>query len=118
MISILDPRAWIAAVVLCAASVGIGYWRGNVVGKATIQVKWDTETAERQAVVAQSFANAVDAAHQASQAYQETRQNEQDRIRIVKETVVRTVRGICFDDAGLRVINEAISGVPAAAASR
>ena len=30
MISILDPRAWISAVVLCVASVGIGYWRGNL----------------------------------------------------------------------------------------
>lgn len=32
MISILDPRALIAAIALCAASVGIGYWRGNVAG--------------------------------------------------------------------------------------
>lgn len=37
MISILDPRAWISAVVLCVASVGIGYWRGNVAGKASVQ---------------------------------------------------------------------------------
>lgn len=41
MISILDPRAWIAAVALCVASVGIGYWRGNVAGRASVQAKWD-----------------------------------------------------------------------------
>ena len=51
MISVLDPRAWIAAVVLCAAAVGLGYWRGNVNGKATVQAKWDA------AVIAWDAAN-------------------------------------------------------------
>ncbi|MFV0601763.1 MAG: hypothetical protein ACK5NE_08090 [Brachymonas sp.] len=41
MISILDPRAWIAAIALCAASVGLGYWRGNVAGKGAVQARWD-----------------------------------------------------------------------------
>lgn len=45
MISILDPRAWIAAVVLCVASVGIGYWRGNVAGvlRNGAQSSWRTD---------------------------------------------------------------------------
>ena len=47
MISILDPRAWIAAIALCAASVGIGYWRGNVAGKASVQAAWNQERAEQ-----------------------------------------------------------------------
>ena len=49
MISILDPRALIAAIALCAASVGIGYWRGNVAGKASVQAAWNQERAEQAA---------------------------------------------------------------------
>ena len=116
MISLLDPKVWVVTVVVCAASAGVGYWRGNVNGKASVQAKWDAETAERQAVVAQSFASAVDAAHQASQAYQETKQNEQERIRVVRETVVRTVTGLCFDERSLFHVNQAISGVQPASA--
>jgi hypothetical protein len=65
MISILDPRAWIAAVALCVASVGIGYWRGNVAGRATVQAKWDAaalkwneETRKQE----QGYANKIDQA--------------------------------------------------------
>ena len=54
MISILDPRALIAAIALCAASVGIGYWRGNVAGKASVQAAWNQERAEQAAIVAQA----------------------------------------------------------------
>lgn len=116
MISLLDPKMWLIAIVLCAGSGAVGYWRGNVSGKATVQAKWDAETAERQAVVAQSFASAVDAAHQASQAYQETKQNEAERSRVVRETVVRTVTGLCFDERSLFHVNQAISGVQPASA--
>lgn len=65
MISILDPRAWIAAVVLCVASMGIGYWRGNTNGKATVQAKWDAAivaeniTREKQR---QEYENKIDLA--------------------------------------------------------
>ena len=54
MISILDHRVWVAAVVLCVASVGIGYWRGNVAGRASVQAKWDKERAEQQAAALRS----------------------------------------------------------------
>ena len=66
MISILDPRAWISAVVLCVASVGIGYWRGNVAGRASVQAKWDAaalkwneETRKQEQGYADRIAQAV-----------------------------------------------------------
>lgn len=65
MISILDPRAWIAAIALCAASVGIGYWRGNTNGKATVQAKWDTAVIAWDATnkkQEQEYANKIDQA--------------------------------------------------------
>lgn len=65
MISILDPRVWIAAVVLCAASLGIGHWRGNVNGKATVQAKWDAAALvwqEQNRKQEQEYANKIDQA--------------------------------------------------------
>ena len=118
MISILGPRAWIAAVALCVASVGIGYWRGNVAGRASVQAKWNQERAEQQAAASQNFANAVAAANEASAAYQQGKANEQERIRMIRQTVVRTVAGPCLSDDGLRNVNEAIGGVPPASAAR
>ena len=66
MISILDPRAWIAAVALCAAALGIGYWRGNVAGRASVQAKWDAaalmwqaENRKQEQVYAQAIEKAI-----------------------------------------------------------
>lgn len=66
MISILGPRAWIAAVALCVASVGIGYWRGNVAGRASVQAKWDAadlmwqaENRKQEQVYAQAIEKAI-----------------------------------------------------------
>ena len=87
-------------------------------GAATVQAKWDAASAQHQINVEQSLANAMAAANQASQAYQEGKQNEQERIRIVRETVTSTVTGPCLDDAGLFNVNQAIGGVPAASAAR
>ena len=118
MISILDPRALIAAIALCAASVGIGYWRGNVAGKASVQAAWNQERAEQAAIVAQAASADATAGQQASATYQRGLQDEKERIRVVRETVVRTVTGPCLDDRGLRITNQAIGGVPAASAAR
>ena len=64
--SILDPRAWIAAVALCAAALCIGYWRGNVAGRASVQAKWDAaalkwneETRKQEQGYADKIAHAV-----------------------------------------------------------
>lgn len=118
MISILDPRAWIAAVALCVASVGVGYWRGNVSGKAGVQAAWDKERAEQQAAVAAATITDMTAGQQASATYQQGLQDEKTRIKIIRETVVRTVAGPCLDADGLRHVNTAIGGVPPASAAR
>ena len=118
MISILDPRAWIAAVALCAASVGIGYWRGNVAGRASVQAKWDKERAEQQAAVSAATISDMTAAQQASNSYQGVISNDKERIKVIRETVVRTVTGPCLSDDWLRLANQAIGGVPSASAAR
>ena len=118
MISILDPRAWIAAVALCVASVGIGYWRGNVAGRASVQAKWDAEKlAQQQAVIAATQAD-MQAGQIASAEYKKGKVDETERIRVVRETVIRTVTGPCLDIDGLRNVNTAIGGVSAASAAR
>ena len=87
-------------------------------GAASVQAKWDAASAQHQINVEQSLANAMAAANAASLAYQTEKTNEAERIRIVRETVARTVSGPCFDDAGLFNVNQAIGGVPAASAAR
>ena len=118
MISILDPRAWIAAVVLCVASVGIGYWRGNVAGKAAVHAAWDKERAEQQAAVTAATISDMTAGQRASATYQRGLQDEKARIKVIRDVVVRTVAGPCFDADGLRHVNTAIGGVPPASAAR
>ena len=118
MISILDPRALIAAIALCAASVGIGYWRGNVAGKASVQAAWNQERAEQAAIVAQAASADTAAGQQASATYQRGLQDEKARIKVIRDVVVRTVAGPCFDADGLRHVNTAIGGVPPASAAR
>lgn len=49
MISLLDPKVWITAVLIAASSVSIGYWRGTKVGAAGVQTKWDAAVIEWQA---------------------------------------------------------------------
>ena len=118
MISILDPRAWIAAVALCVASVGIGYWRGNVAGRASVQAKWDAERlAQQQAVIAATQAD-MQAGQIASADYKKGKVDETERIRVVRETVIRTVTGPCLDDRGLFHVNAAIGGISSASAAR
>ena len=90
MISILDPRALIAAIALCAASVGIGYWRGNVAGKASVQAAWNQERAEQAAIVAQAASADATAGQQASATYQRGLQDE----KILANWEMRSSRNI------------------------
>ena len=87
-------------------------------GAASVQTKWDAASAQHQINVEQSLANAMAAANAASLAYQTEKTNEAERIRVVRETVIRTVTGPCLSDDGVRLANQAISGVPAASAAR
>lgn len=118
MMSILDPRAWIAGVALCVVCAGIGYWRGNVAGKASVQAAWNQERAEQAAIVAQAASADATAGQQASATYQRSLQDEKARIKVIRDVVVRTVAGPCFDADGLRHVNTAIGGVPPASAAR
>ena len=108
-----------AAVLAFAGLMVHAYGRSRYnAGAATVQAKWDAASAQHQINVEQSLANAMAAANAASLAYQTEKTNEAERIRTIKQTVVRTVSGPCLDDAGLFNVNQAIGGVPAASATR
>ena len=108
-----------AAVLAFAGLMVHAYGRSRYnAGAASVQAKWDAASAQYQINVEQSLANAMAVANQSSLAYQPEKTNEAKRIRIVRETVTSTVTGPCLDDAGLRNVNEAIGGLPAASASR
>ena len=112
---------WLAgAIVLALAGLMVhAYGRSRYnAGAASVQAKWDSASAQHQINVEQSLANAMAAANAASLAYQTEKTNEAERIRVVRETVVRTVTGPCLDADGLRLANQAISGVPPASAAR
>ena len=112
---------WLAgAAVLAFAGLMVhAYGRSRYnAGAASVQAKWDAALAQHQINVEQSLANAMAAANAASLAYQTEKTNEAKRIRVVRETVTRTVAGPCLDDRGLFHVNTAISGVPAASAAR
>ena len=121
MIFVIKHWRWLAgAAVLAFAGLMVhAYGRSRYnAGAATVQAKWDAASAQHQINVEQSLANAMAAANQASQAYQTEKTNEAERIRVVRETVIRTVSGPCLDDAGLFNVNQAISGISAASSAR
>ena len=108
-----------AAVLAFAGLMVHAYGRSRYnAGAASVQAKWDAASEQHQIAVEQSLANAMAAANAASLAYQTEKTNEAERIRVVRETVIRTVTGPCLDDAGLFNVNTAIGGVPPASASR
>ncbi len=116
--TLLDPRVWIAALLIALAGFGLGYLRGNANGKAATQAQWDKAKLEQQQAVAQAKERDIKAANAASVDYQKERASNAEQTRIVRQTVVRTVTGPCFDDDGVRHLNAAISGLPAASAAR
>ena len=100
-----------AAVLAFAGLMVHAYGRSRYnAGAATVQAKWDAASAQHQINVEQSLANAMAVANQSSQAYQTEKTNEAERIRVVRETVVRTVTGPCLDERGVGIINNAIKG--------
>ena len=121
MIFALKHWRWLAGAALLAFAAlmvhAYGRSRYNA-GSASVQTKWDAASAQHQINVEQSLANAIAAANAASLAYQTEKTNEAERIRVVRETVTRTVTGPCLDERGLFHVNAAISGVPAASAAR
>ena len=116
--TLLDPRVWIAALLIAVAGFGLGYLRGNVAGKASVQAQWDKERAALQAAVTEAKDKDINQGQQASARYQEQKANEKERIRVVRQVVTRTVTGECFDAGSLQHLNEAIRPVSAASAAR
>ena len=112
---------WLAgtAVLAFAALMVHAYGRSRYnAGAASVQATWDAASAQHQINVEHSLANAMAAANQASLAYQTEKTNEAERIRVVRETVTRTISGPCLDDRGLRLANQAIGGVQPASTAR
>ena len=108
-----------AAVLAFAGLMVHAYGRSRYnAGAASVQAKWDAASAQHQINVEQSLANAMAAANAVSLAYQTEKTNEAKRIRVVRETVTRTVTGPCLDANGLRLANQAIGGISAASAAR
>ena len=108
-----------ASVLAFAALMVHAYGRSRYnAGAASVQAKWDTAKAEQAQIAASAAAADTAAGQQASATYQQGKANEQERIRVVRETVIRTVTGPCLDDRGLRITNQAIGGVPSASAAR
>ncbi len=118
MMTLLDPRVWIAALLVALAGFGLGYLRGNANGKADVQAQWDKERAALQAAVTEAKDKDINQGQQASARYQEQKANEKERIRVVRQVVTRTVTGECFDADSLRLVNETIRPVSAASAAR
>ena len=121
LIFALKHWRWLAgaAVLAFAGFMVHAYGRSRYnAGAASVQAKWDAASAQHQINVEQSLANAMAVANQSSLAYQTEKTNEAERIRTIKQTVVRTVSGPCLDDAGLFNVNQAIGGISAASAAR
>ena len=116
--TLLDPRVWIAALLIALAGFGLGYLRGNANGKAAVQAQWDKAKLEQQQAITQAKDKDINQGQQASAHYQEQKANEKERIRVVRQVVTRTVTGECFDAGSLQHINEAIRPVSAASAAR
>ena len=116
--TLLDHRVWIAALLIVLAGFGLGYLRGKAHGKAAVQAQWDKERAALQAAVTEAKDKDINHGQRASAHYQEQKTNEAERIRVVRETVTRTVTGPCLGPDSVRLINETIRPVPAASAAR
>ena len=121
MIFVIKHWRWLAgAAVLAFAGLMVhAYGRSRYnAGAASVQAKWDAASAQHQINVEQSLANAMAAANAASLAYQTEKTNEAKRIRVVRETVTRTVTGPCLGPDSVRIVNQAIGGISAASAAR
>ena len=116
--TLLDPRVWIAALLIAVAGFGLGYVKGNTNGKAKVQAQWDKERAALQAVVTEAKDKDINQGQQASAEYQSERTKHAEQIRVVRQTVVRTVTGPCLDDGVRQQINAAIRPVSSSSASR
>ena len=99
------------------AGMAAAYKKGKAVGRAAVQARWDKECVANARAVAAAKERDTKAANVASVEYQERKAEDAAKIKVVRQTVVRTVSGPCLDADGLRHINAAIGAVPAASAA-
>ena len=122
MNSILDPRAWLAALLGLSIAFGLGYWRGDTHGADRVQAQWDTAKAAAERAAIKQQQQQAEQARAASSQYQQEQANDKRQTRIVREKVVQYVdRPVyrdrqCLDDGLRQQLNAAIAG--RAAASR
>jgi hypothetical protein len=108
-----------AAVLALTGLMVHAYGRSRYnAGSASVQAKWDAARAEQAQIAASAAAADTTAGQQASNSYQGVIINEKERIRVVRETVIRTVTGPCLGPDSVRVVNQAIGGISAASAAR
>lgn len=108
-----------AAVLAFAGLMVHAYGRSRYnAGAASVQAKWDAAKAEQAQIAASASAADTTAGQQASATYQQGLQDEKTRIKVIRETVIRTVTGPCLSPDGLRLANQAIGGVSPASAAR
>ena len=87
-------------------------------GQAQVQATWDAAKAEQAQIAASATAADTTAGQQASATYQQGLQDEKTRIKVIRETVIRTVTGPCLGPDSVRIVNQAIGGISAASATR
>ncbi|MEE1653728.1 hypothetical protein [Brachymonas sp. J145] len=116
MISVLDPRVWLAALLALAIAAGLGYWRGDTHGADRVQTQWDMAKAAAERAAIKQQQQQAEQARAASSQYQQEQAHDKQQTRIVRETVVQYVdRPVyrdrqCLDDGLLDNINAAIAG--------
>lgn len=122
MISILDPTLWLAVMLALVVTGGVANcagrqdgWKG---GAASVQAAWNADKLKQAKAVADAKTKDAQAGQSASADYQKEKAHETEKIRVVRQTIVRTVPVPCLADDGLRNLNAAIGGVPASPASR
>lgn len=114
MISILDPRAWLAALLAVAMAAGLGYWRGHVAGASSIQSRWDADITRQQLADTQ---RALAAEQVNRQKEQELRNAAESNARQVQTELAEARRaGAAADAAGNRLRQQVAQLVAAAKA--
>ena len=115
-------KYWLPLLLAVAAAVAMvaAYNMGRDAGKAAIQKAWDKDIEQRTSaqVAASATVTDVQTGQQASTDYQKERASNEERIRVVRQTIVRTVTGPCLDDGVRQQINAAINPLQSASAAR
>ena len=112
--SILDPRAWLAALLALAIAAGLGYWRGHVAGAAGVQARWDADTTRQRLADTQ---RALAAEQVNRQKEQELRHAAESNARQTESALADARRaGAAADAAGSRLRQQVATLVAASKA--